>query len=405
MHALPLFLLLLASGDDDAVWRAIDAGDAAALRNRDAAEIVRVIRKGRPVERGRTGEFSERIADAFGRETDLFVVVPPAYDRARPAGLLVVLHGLGGTGSDMTHAYRNFAAANGFIVACPTAQPEPEGAPNEDAPKGDLAKNIPHWWSYREGGFVFAALALLKRRYAIDENRVILSGYSMGGFGTWNIGLRYPDRFAAIVPMAGGLSRLEYFRKSDERLRPLVRNAHSLPVCFVHGNADMTVPVLFDRRTRDQLKELGYDFEYREVPKGGHMLDVREGKEIMNAVEAWMKPKKRNAHPRAVKHYFVGDYGPQAYWVRVTKFADASAQVDAKIEGQTIDFAATGAGEVTFYLDETLLDLSKSVKVTSGGKTLFEGKVKPSSDVVIETWKAREDRELVFRAKIAIEIK
>ncbi len=391
-----LFLILLASTDEEAIWRALEAGDAAALRGQDTSAILKTIRRGRTPHDGKKGEYREEITDAFGRRTDLVVIVP---NRTAPLGVMVVLHGLGGDADQLKYAWKNFAESQGLIVSAPSAQAEPEGAKNEDAPMGSWAKSLPHWWSYREGNFVFTALSLLKKRYAIDENRVFLSGYSMGGFGTWNLGLRYPDRFAAIVPFAGGVSRREYLQKSDDLLRPLVGNASALPIYFVHGDKDMTVPVGFARRTRDQLKEFGSDFEYREVPKGGHILNVREGSEIMKAIQSWLKPKRRNSHPARLRHYFVGDYCPQAYWLRV---AGTPATVEAKIQGQTIDLSVKGATDITIYVDETLLDLSKTLKVTTGGKTVFHGKVEPSVETIVETWRAREDRELVYRAKIVI---
>lgn len=41
-------------------------------------------------------------------------------------------------------------------------------------------------------------------KYQVDENRVYLTGLSMGGYGTWYTALRYPEMFAAIVPVCGG---------------------------------------------------------------------------------------------------------------------------------------------------------------------------------------------------------
>lgn len=400
MPTLVLLLLFIGPADDEAVWKAIDSGDAAALKSYDPADLIAILRKGRPAKDGKVGEYRETITDAFGRETDVVFIAPE-----NPTGVLIVLHGLGGNADQLKYAYKEFVAQEKLIVIAPQAQPEPEDAQNEDALKGSFAKSIPHWWSYRDGTFVFTALSLAKKRYGFDENRVILSGYSMGGFGSWNIGLRYPDRFAAIVPFAGGISRFEYTKKNDDLLRPLVGNAYHLPCFFVHGDADTTVSVKFDRKTRDKLKELGYEHEYVEVPKGQHMLNVREGSEIMTKVQTWLRPKRRDAHPKKIAHYFVGDYCPQAYWVRVAEFAGPTAEVAASVSGQTIEFTSKGAKKITFYVDEKLLDLSKPIVVKRDGKTLFEGKASPSIETVLESWKAREDRELVFRAKITVDAK
>ena len=118
-----------------------------------------------------------------------------------------------------------------------------------------------------------------------------------------------------------------------------------------------------------------------------------------------LKDKVRKPHPKEVKHHAIGEYAPQSYWVRIVEFKEKCAEVKASIKGQTIDFAATGAKKIAFYIDETLLDLAKPIKITSGGATLFQGKVQPSVDVVLETWRAREDRELLFRAKVVVDVK
>jgi pimeloyl-ACP methyl ester carboxylesterase len=46
--------------------------------------------------------------------------------------------------------------------------------------------------------------AWIEAQYAIDPQRIYLTGFSLGGFGTWALGLSSPDRFAALVPVAGG---------------------------------------------------------------------------------------------------------------------------------------------------------------------------------------------------------
>ena len=56
----------------------------------------------------------------------------------------------------------------------PSAQKEPADKKNEDSGGKIGGKDVPHWWNYREGSFPLSALSHLKKRYAIDENRVIL---------------------------------------------------------------------------------------------------------------------------------------------------------------------------------------------------------------------------------------
>jgi hypothetical protein len=254
---------------------------------------------------------------------------------------------------------------------------------------------------------VFSALSELKKRYAIDENRVALAGYSMGGFGAWNIGLRYPDRWCAIASFAGGFSRNEFNARYeiDEKARKLHLNGFNLPTYIVHGEIDETIPVEFSRESRNQLKKLGYEHQYVEVAKGKHSLNLREGGVVASDFEKWLKPRVRKPHPKEVRHFAIGDYCPRSYWVKIEQFGGPTAEIRASIKDQVIDFTHTNVKKVTFYIDETLLDLAKPIKVTSGKEVLHDAVVEPSFDVALESWRVREDRELLFRAKVTVEFK
>ena len=60
----------------------------------------------------------------------------------------------------------------------------------------------------------------LIENYSINPNRIYLTGLSMGGYGTWQISHEYPERFAAIAPIAGGSLFVSPY--SMERLKELL---------------------------------------------------------------------------------------------------------------------------------------------------------------------------------------
>ena len=70
----------------------------------------------------------------------------------------------------------------------------------------------PYGFNWEEWGRLDAleVLDIVKERYNIDENRIYLTGHSMGGHGVWHIGSLFPDRFAAIGPSAGWISFWTY---------------------------------------------------------------------------------------------------------------------------------------------------------------------------------------------------
>jgi predicted esterase len=390
---------------DGDLWKALDDPRASMDRIKteagsDPAKLAETLRRGRAYPPAEPGELKERLTDGFGQETDLWIVVPRSYSPERPAGVLIVLHGLGGNGGQAKDLLADFAQEKNFILVCPTAQKEPATAQNEDA-MDFTAAMFKHWWSYREGSIPLAALSLVKRRYAIDENRVILSGASMGGFGTWNIGLRYPDRFAGLLPVCGGISRMEFAGPRDDKMRNVLLNVFHTPVYFIHGDQDEVVPVGPERWTRDELKAYAYDSTYVEVPKAKHDLR-KEWPDLRKGIDPWLAARVRKPHPAEVKHHAIASYAPQSYWVRIAEFAGGSAEVKASVKNQTITFTSKGAKKITFYLDEKLVDLAKPVRVMMGPRKVFEGKVKPSVDAVLESWRAREDRELIYRASVTV---
>jgi predicted peptidase len=91
--------------------------------------------------------------------------------------------------------------------------------------------------------------------YAVDKSRVYLTGLSMGGYGTWSLGLAYPEKFAAIVPICGGGERIGVLLSSRQRAQEL----KSLGVWAFHGAKDPVVPVEESQRMIEMLKRFGVE--------------------------------------------------------------------------------------------------------------------------------------------------
>ena len=89
--------------------------------------------------------------------------------------------------------------------------------------------------------------------YAVDTNRVYLTGLSMGGFGTWKLAVAHPELFAAIVPICGGGETIEVLLAARERGAAL----KSLPVWAFHGAKDPVVSLEESERMVNALKKLG----------------------------------------------------------------------------------------------------------------------------------------------------
>ncbi len=117
---------------------------------------------------------------------------------------------------------------------------------------------------------MIALLDEIENKYAVDTHCVYLTGISMGGFGTWNLGLSHPERFAAIAPVCGG---------GETILLTLAKNydpaqlAHikSLGVWAFHGGKDTTVLPEESVHMVDALKKIGRtDVKLTIYPEAGH---------------------------------------------------------------------------------------------------------------------------------------
>ncbi len=130
-------------------------------------------------------------------------------------------------------------------------------------------------------------LALAQAKFKTDPSQTYLTGHSMGGHGTWQLGVTFPDRFAAIAPSAGWISFWSYGgsdrKESTDPVQQLLQRA-STPgdtlalssnylhqgIYVLHGDADDNVPVTEARTMREHLSEFHRDFTYHEQPGAGH---------------------------------------------------------------------------------------------------------------------------------------
>lgn len=105
-----------------------------------------------------------------------------------------------------------------------------------DFPFVVLSPQLPldDWWSNRTG-ILDALLNQIQARYAVDPKRVFLTGQSMGGFGTWAMALKYPARFAAIVPVASGWDYTSEFVPAN------ICDLKNVPIWVFHGALDESV--------------------------------------------------------------------------------------------------------------------------------------------------------------------
>lgn len=113
----------------------------------------------------------------------------------------------------------------------------------------------------RETPEITAVMELLRKYVAsgqVDTKRIYVMGLSMGGMATFDLAVRYPDFFAAAVPICGAVDVSRFTQKPSIKFR------------IFHGDSDPTVPVACSRAAYRRLTELGAKAAYTEFPGVGH---------------------------------------------------------------------------------------------------------------------------------------
>jgi predicted peptidase len=107
----------------------------------------------------------------------------------------------------------------------------------------------------------------ITRRYAVDTNRIYVTGLSMGGYGTWDLGFSYPEKFAAIAPVCGGGETISVIVAAGEKAQAL----KTLGVWAFHGGKDPVVPLQESERLVNLLKHHGaQEAKLTIYPEAGH---------------------------------------------------------------------------------------------------------------------------------------
>ena len=197
-----------------------------------------------------------------GKEMEYALYVPGTYDKAKKSPLVVALHGLYSNPQQIIRypGMTDQAEKHGFIVVAPMGYNNRGWYGAHALVKGqaDDPKNL----SELSEKDVMNVLDLVRKDYNIDPDRVYLLGHSMGGGGAWHLGIKNPDLWAAIAPIA------------PATLRPptdLEKIKH-VPVILVQGDKDLLVKVERVRPWAEEMKKLGMTYEYVEVPGGDHIM-------------------------------------------------------------------------------------------------------------------------------------
>ena len=188
---------------------------------------------------------------------------PKVLETGRKYPLVLFLHGAGERGGDNEAQLRHGLAMLAspelqaktpvFVVApqCPT------GRKWSEVDWSQLKTALPEQPSVSMS-LAMKILDSLQREFPVDPQRLYLTGLSMGGYGSWDAAERWPERFAAVVPVCGG---------GDENLAGKLTK---LPIWVFHGDQDKAVPVARSRNMVEAIRAQGGNPKYTEYAGVGH---------------------------------------------------------------------------------------------------------------------------------------
>jgi len=218
--------------------------------------------------------FLDRTITAGAESYRYQIYVPADYTPSKAWPVIVSLHGNGRQGSDgMLQTGTDFAirirenrAPFPAIVVFPQAQ-------------------VGTRWFYPQmQQMVMAELDRTIAEFRVDTTRLYLHGYSMGASGSYRLACKWPDRFAAVVVVAGRVEPGAQYTPEeiaiDRAANPVVAASdpfsalatrlRNMPMWIFHGDADEQVPVSQSRRLVAALKRIGAPVRYTEIPGADH---------------------------------------------------------------------------------------------------------------------------------------
>lgn len=194
------------------------------------------------------------------------VVLPPRHDPSKPAPLIIALHGTGGRGKEMAEAWKAVAAKAGAILICPDAL-RPTG-------------NGYHWKFVDESEWLVQhTVEWARSKYAIDAERMVLTGFSQGANVSLQVSTKHPDLFQGVIVCCGHY---------EPHAQPLPEKPAAMPrYALLTGEHDEGAES--NREFARQAGALGAAVDLHIYKNHGHALPPNRDREFAAALEFVLK--------------------------------------------------------------------------------------------------------------------
>ena len=222
------------------------------------------------------------------------------------------------------------------------------------------------------------AIESVARAYPIDRNRLVMTGFSMGGASAWSYGLHYADRWAAVSAGAGFTETAVFLRRELERQpqnavqqtlwhlydsTDYAVNAFNVPIVAYSGEIDP------QKQAADAMaaamKEEGLTLEHLIGPKTAHAYEPQVRQILQDRLDA-IAAKGRNPVPAEVRFTTWTLRYPSMFWVTVDAMGRewARARVNARINEHSIAATTENVTALHLRFDRGLAPFTPGVRPT-----------------------------------------
>lgn len=194
------------------------------------------------------------------------VTLPKGYDASKPAPLVVALHHYNGNMKNTTDRWRKAASDVGAILLTP------QGTVKEDGDGYSWGADI----NTIETD-VMKAIDAVMDKHKVDTKKIVLGGYSQGGWATWAIAARNPDTFRGIIPVCGAV------RPEIEKDLELPEAGH-LRAWIMLGSEENSIVIDSNKRAAKLLKQAGAKVDLEVYEGVGHGFPKNSDEELTKAL-------------------------------------------------------------------------------------------------------------------------
>ncbi len=306
------------------------------------------------------------------------VFVPANYDGHQAKPLVILLHGSGGDQWEIPQAAANLDGHSVFAGALEEKPSEPNCLLCAPLARGPSA------YLHVAEADILQMLDEIERDYRVDTRRIYATGWSMGGEAAYLLASRFPQRLAAIMPIAGSTDTA------------LIANARHVACWNFHGLGDMDVGTGYRNVAENAYRSLGLPYHdgLRERPfVWGPQADHWVGYRMCGSfdqMETILRGYRRVEAPKQISLVAPELRHNRAYWVQIDSFHRycEPARLKATIEGNTIEIVSENVGAFTLFLSDQLVDVKQDVRVVQNGRPVFAGR--PAAELHLGPRTARE---------------